>query len=299
MSFAARCLNRWLRWTEKPALRRADDPVKFRKTVERRARLFFHGPKVPWCRKTYANVPGLEITPQGADASAVILYFHGGGYVFGSSRMYRPMMSKIAKQAGIAAVLPDYRLAPEHLFPAAFEDGLAIYQELSKDRQVILGGDSAGGGIALAVLAEVLQCDLPKPLGLFCFSPLLDASLTNPQLDAQADADVILPLEKIRSIMDTYLDGYDPKDPRVSLAFADFAGAPPIWGAISDSEIFAGDFALFVEKLETQHVVTTVEVAQNLPHVWPLFHTLLPEARETLGNLTYWIKGLKGPASES
>jgi len=179
LSWQAHILNRWLRWTEKPFLSRATSPIALRRSFEIKAAVFFHG---PWgTRQTWedlAGAPALRITPKRVTAARVILYFHGGAHVFGSPRTQSAMLAALAKRTGMAAILPRYPLAPEHPFPAALDHGIAAYQALIAGgvapSDVILGGDSAGGNLALAILGDLLKSGTALPAAVFALSPLTD-----------------------------------------------------------------------------------------------------------------------------
>lgn len=298
MSAIGRVLNGWLRLTEKPRMRRARGPAQLRIPFEINARIFFHGPRLPAHWEDVGGISALHLTPAQA-GPATLLYFHGGGYVFGSPNTHRAMVATVAKQAGVQAVLPRYRLAPEHPFPAAFEDALQVYKAMAQTGPVILGGDSAGGGLALALLAETLRADLPKPLACFAFSPLTDLSGTAPSLQANADSEALLPIEGMQPMWQAVLAGHPQDDPRISPLQADFQGAPPVWLCASDTEILLDDTRHIAEKMRNQGVTVTEIIDHDLPHVWPIFHTLLPEARQTLSQLTNWIRSLSPPPPES
>ncbi|WP_101067660.1 alpha/beta hydrolase [Roseovarius salinarum] len=298
MSVRRRLLNLALRLTEKPMLARIDDSVALRDSFEAKARFWFRPPRGAAFRDGaleesghavpvhWASVPGVREGP-------AILYFHGGGYVFGSPRTHRAMLARLSALTGLPACLPDYRLAPEHPFPAALDDALTAYRALAAEGPVILGGDSAGGGLALAVLAEVARLSLPQPLGSFAFSPLTDLTFSGRSLRDNARADPMLPASRAGELAGMYLHGADADDPRASPLFADFAGAGPVWLTAGDTEILLDDTRRMARRLSGQGVPVACRIAPGLPHVWPMFPPrLLPEARETLLHLAGWISCL-------
>lgn len=292
MSLMRRILDPWLRLTERRRLANAQDPATLRRAFERNAQLFFWPPRGARFEDTEAGGRTAIRVNAGAEGP-LILYLHGGGYVFGSPRTHRAMLAHLCVFAGTSALLPDYRKAPEHAFPAAVEDALAAYRQvMAHPGGVILGGDSAGGGLALALLAEVLAQGLPKPLGLFAFSPLTDLTCSGGSLRTKARRDVVLPVERMGEMTERYLQGADPRDPRASPLFADFAGAPPVWIAASDAEILLDDTRRMADRLREQGVAVTETIEAELPHVWPIMHTLLPEGRTTLRALGAWIRHL-------
>jgi acetyl esterase/lipase len=217
------------------------------------------------------------------------MYLHGGAYVFGSARTHRAMLARLSERTGLPACLPDYRLAPEHRFPAALEDALSAYIALSAQRDIILGGDSAGGGLALALLAEILKHGLRKPLAVFCFSPLTDLTFSGASIQANARAEVVLPAARSGELAKMYLGDANPGDPRASPLFARFTGAPPVWITAGDTEIMLDDTRRMADRLREEGGQVTEVIAQDLPHVWPIFSPLLPEATATLDALACWI----------
>ena len=291
MSLRARLLNLSLRLFEKRSLARAEDPVVLRAGFERKARFWFRAPRGSrFERGEVGGRPALWALGPGVarDAGPVILYFHGGGYVFGAPATHRAMLARLSALTAMPACLPDYRLAPEHPFPAAVEDGLAALAGLAR-RPVVLGGDSAGGGLALAVLAEGLARGVRAPRALFAFSPLTDLTFAGESFRRNARADAMLPASRAHELAALYLQGGDPRDPRASPLFADFSGAPPVWLAAGDTEILLDDTRRMAARLRAQGVVVTERIARDLPHVWPMFRGLIPEAEATLGEVADWL----------
>ncbi len=298
MSLRARLLNRWLKLTEKRHMMRADTHG-LRRSFELKARFYFHPPRgttYRWRDLTHKaqTVPALGVNEPGQ--GPLILYFHGGGYVFGSPRTHAAMLARLSRMAGLPALLPQYRLAPEHPFPAALDDALSAYCAVADHPGgVVLGGDSAGGGLALSLLAEITRQGLPQPLGLFSFSPLTDLSFSSESVQRNAEAEVILPAERAHEIATLYLDGREASDPRVSPIHADFKGAAPVWLAVGDTEILLDDTRLMAERIAGQGVDVTCVIEHDLPHVWPIFQGLLPEANQTLRDVADWITALSRP----
>jgi len=293
VSLRRRLLNGWLRLTEKRALARAVTPQELRRPFETKARLFFRAPRGTVCeRGDVAGVPVQWVAARGVkrEDAPLLLYFHGGGYVFGSSGTHRAMLARLSQLARLPACLPDYRLAPEHPFPAAVEDALAVHAALAgRPGGTVLGGDSAGGGLALAVLGEVLRRGMAPPAGLFAFSPLTDMTFSGRSLRDNARADPLLPAARAHEMAEMYLQGAAADDPRASPLLADLAGAPPVWLVASDTEILVDDTRRMAARLRAQGVKVSATVAHGLPHVWPLFHGWLPEADATLRELGGWI----------
>ncbi len=296
MSWVRRGLNAYLRWSEKRHLASAADIDALRRSFAFRARLFFHGPL--GSRYEWGDLGGIPV--QWALAKGVsresgpaILYFHGGGYVFGSTNTHRALAAALSKRVGLPVCLVEYRLAPEHPFPAAIDDAIAAYAALT-DRPVILGGDSAGGGLAFALLADILRRDLPRPLGAFGFSPFTDLTFSGASISDNAEKEVMLPVSRIGEISEAYLNGAAADDPRASPLFADFTDAPPVWLTVGTTEILRDDALRLGERMTAQDVDVAVLLEQNVPHVWPIFHNILPEARQTLSMLASWIAARTG-----
>ncbi|MDT8328644.1 MAG: alpha/beta hydrolase [Roseovarius sp.] len=303
MSLRRAVLNLQLRFLEKPHLARASDPVKLRRSFETKARFWFRSPRgTRFEPETLGGVPVLWASGPWAarGAGPVILYFHGGGYVFGSPRTHKAMLARLSSLCGLPACLPDYRLAPEHAFPAAIDDALAAYRALGDHPGgVVIGGDSAGGGVALALLAEITRLGLRPPLGTFAFSPLTDMTFSGASVARNAKVDVVLPATRVGDMAQMYLQGNDARDPRASPLEADFTGAPPVWLAAGDTEILLDDTRRMAARLAAQGVAVACKVEHDLPHVWPLFQGLLPEAMATLGQVSAWITSLSSRPGES
>ncbi len=298
MSWQRAILNPYLRLTEKPHLARSA-PDKLRRVLETNARLFFRAPRGTVFEDGLLNhggemVPSIWALGPGARKTApVILYFHGGGYVFGSPHTHKAMLARLSSFCGSPVCLPKYRLAPEHKFPAAIDDALTAYQALQNHPAgVIIGGDSAGGGIALALLGEITRTGLTPPLGCFAFSPLCDLTFSGDSLQNNADADVVLPAARANEMAQLYLAGQDGSDPRATPLKASFDAGTPVWLTVGDSEILFDDSRRMAGHLRNQGVDVDLKVEQNLPHVWPLFHNLLPEAGRTLRHLAVWLSSL-------
>ena len=297
MSLRRRILNFALRWSEKPYLRRAD-PLDLRERFEKMARFWFRPPRgLTFTERSFAAPSGqreaLWIAPENPKANSVILYLHGGAFIFGSPDTHRAMLAKLAQLSGSMACLPRYRLAPEHPFPAGLDDALAAYQDLFEQGysadQIILGGDSAGGGLALALLHGLIADDQPLPAGVFCLSPLTDLTFSGESWAFNVEKEVLLPAERASELVAMYLGENDATDPRASPLFRDFTGAPPVYLTVGDSEILLDDTLRMAEKLRQCGVDVSCDVAQDLPHVWPLCQGLLPEADASLAQIADWI----------
>lgn len=305
MSLRQHFLNRCLRLAEKPLLARAN-PQILRAAMEMQARVFFKGPRE--VAAEWRDLPGagsaLWLRPQRPPTGSVILYIHGGGFVFGSPETHRAMVARLALLTGAQAVLPRYARVPEVSFPKPAEDVRAAWEALRQlgiaARDIVIGGDSAGGALVFDLLAQLCREGSALPAGAFGLSPLLDMTFSGSSFTQNAENDVLLPAARAAEMARLYLQNQSPENPRASPLFAEFDGAPPVWLTVSDSEILRDDSRRFAARLRNARVSVTIEEVHDLPHVWPLFQNHLPEARETLATLADWINALPpGQAGES
>ncbi len=231
--------------------------------------------------------------PAGEKSSQVILYCHGGGYLFGSPLAYRTFTTRLAKQSGARVFVLDYRLAPEHPFPAAADDALAAYYYLLETRDprtIVLAGDSAGAGLCLSLLAQIKEAGLPMPAAAMLLSPYADLSTTGVSLDSNSHSCAMFSGDSIRRAAATYLAGADALDPRASPLFADYTGFPPLLIYVSDSEVLRDDGIRVAEKAAVAGVTTELQIWRGQPHVWPLFVPRLPEAVTVLDEMAAFCK---------
>lgn len=293
MSLRLRLLDLVLRLWEKPRLARMTDPEAARRAFSRQARLLFRDP--PWACYLDDNLNGVPATwaSVGAGRGGVILYFHGGGYVWGSPSTHRAMLARLTGMAGMRACLPDYRLAPEHPFPAALEDAWTSWRALLgrgyPAERIWVGGDSAGGGLALALLSKICRENEPRPAGAFMFSPWTDLTLSGESLRRNADRDAMLATSGIARIRDQYAGAHDPADPGLSPLFAPFPGCPPVFLQASKAEILLDDTLRMAEALRGQGYHVELDLWEDTPHVWAIFQGWLPEADEALSRVADFI----------
>ncbi len=299
MSARLTLANFLLRHGERRALARIQDPVKIRRRMELQTKLFFRPKRGTLIQKEALalgenSVSALKI---GKGEQGALLYFHGGAYIFGSPNTHNRLVAKLAKDSALTAYSVGYRLAPEHPFPAAIDDALIAYQALLGRgiSNIILAGDSAGGGLALALLHAILAKKLPLPKAVIAFSPLTDQTLQSASIVENAKSEVMLPAERMAEVRDMYLTD-DYKNPLASPLFGDFNGAPPVFLSVGTKEILRDDALAMAAKLRRQGVPVTLEIVENAPHVWPFFHGLLPEADATLQKVRAFIGQAQNPS---
>jgi acetyl esterase/lipase len=231
------------------------------------------------------DAPGLA-----PDAPA-ILHLHGGGYIAGSLAFGRSLGARIGRAAAARVVSVDYRLAPEHPFPAAFDDALAAYRGLLAEGvapgRLVLLGDSAGGGLVCAVLLALRAAGDPLPVAAVLLSPWVDLHLTGASLRVRAADDPILTPPFLALGVAAYLPG-GTEDPRASPLQADLSGLPPLLVLTGTAEILFDDAARLTERAAAAGVDATLDVGEGLVHVWPLFADL-PEAAEAVARIGAWI----------
>jgi acetyl esterase/lipase len=251
---------------EKVAFKAADDIQTEKVTVAGRA--------AEWVR-----APGVQ-------AGRAILYLHGGGYVMGSLNTHRSLAGEIARAAQAAVLLLDYRLAPEHPFPAAVEDGVAAYRWLLeqgfKPQSLAIAGDSAGGGLAMAVLVSARDQGLPMPAAAVPISPWSDMTCTNESYKTRAEADPMVAPGGINNMAGRYLQGTDPKHPYASPNFANLKGLPPLLIHVGRDEVLLDDAIKLDQKATADGVNSTLEIWDDMIHVWHAFHPMLPEGKQAI-----------------
>ena len=249
------------------------------------------GDDVKLAERTLGGVPALDVRVDGADTDGVILYLHGGSYVVGSARTGANLAAPLSRRSGVPAISLDYRLAPEHRFPAGVHDALAAYRELVESGQnVVLVGDSAGGGLGLATMVAARAEGLPQPAGAVLLSPWTDVSLKSPSMDSRGDDDPLFSRANMAESAEFYLGGTDPKNELASPVFADLKGLPPLLVQVGTAEILLDDSLRLVARAAEQDVDVSLDVIAGAPHVFQYFAGLMPEADEALDHAATFIK---------
>lgn len=224
------------------------------------------------------SVPGQWLSPP--DPTVTVLYLHGGAFIGGRLATYHNFCGRLAKALNARVFLPDYRLAPEHPYPAAPDDALQVYRALLDDpRQMIIAGDSAGGNLTLATLLRARDLGLPMPACALAISPGADARGELMSRQANNDSDAMLSRCMIDVATQVYLAGADPTLPYASPCLGDYRGLPPLMLTVSADECLRDDAHAVAQRARDAGVPVQLMERRDLPHVWPVFTFLLPEAR--------------------
>ena len=240
------------------------------------------------------GVPAEWITAPGAVADRVLLYLHGGGYVMGSINTHREMVSRLSRAAGARALLLEYRLAPEHPFPAAVDDAVAAYRWLLsqnlKPSRIVVAGDSAGGGLALATLVALRDAKLPSPAVGVCLSPWTDMEGIGGSMTTKAKEDPIVQREMLLGMAKLYLGQQDPRTPLAAPLYADLRGLPPLLIQVGSAETLLDDSTRVTERAKAVGVKVDLEVWDQMIHVWQLFAPILPEGQQAIERIGQFIR---------
>jgi acetyl esterase/lipase len=227
-------------------------------------------------------------------SSPTVLYLHGGAYVAGSLHSHRGFVSRLAQALGAAALPLDYRLGPEHPFPAALDDALAGYRWLlaqgADPAQVVVAGDSAGGGLALALLVALRDAGDVLPAAATLISPWTDLSMSGDSATSRAEVDVMIDADDLHVQAALYLDGADATEPLASPLFADLSGLPPLLLQVGDPEVLLDDSTRVAVRAEAAGTVAELRVWPEVFHVWVAGAGVIPEADEALEELADWVK---------
>jgi phosphinothricin tripeptide acetyl hydrolase len=249
-------------------------------------------------RETAPERPAEWLRPPGARADAAVLYLHGGGYVIGSPRSHRHLAAAIARAAGTAALLVDYRLAPEHPFPAALDDAIAAYRWLLArgipPGRVVVAGDSAGGGLTMATLLALRDRGLPGPGGGVCISPWVDLTCSGATYATRKDADPIVAHESVTMMAEAYAGTADRKAPLLSPLYADLRGLPPLLVQVGSDEVLLDDARGLGERARAAGVEVALEEWPAMIHVWHWFLPMLDEAQRAIDRVGTFVRARLG-----
>lgn len=240
------------------------------------------------------GVPGEWCQTPGCDQRRAVLFLHGGGYCMGSLRSHRHLASEISRAARASVLSIDYRLAPEAPFPAAVDDALAAYRLLLARGiaagSISIAGDSAGGGLAVALLIAIRDAGLPQPASAVCISPWLDLELTGSSMATKAAEDQMAPRPMLQFLRDTYLAGQDVRHPLASPIHADLKGIAPLLLMVGSAEVLIDDAVRLAGAAGAAEVPVRLEIWPEMVHVWPLFHPMLGEGRRAIARIGDFIR---------
>jgi acetyl esterase/lipase len=245
-------------------------------------RVEMHGLKAEW------------LLPERAPADKVLLYLHGGAYVMGGCATHRQFVSYLAREAGVRALLPEYRLAPRHRFPAAVDDALGLYRALLADgydaEDIVVAGDSAGGGLTMAMLLSLRDAGDPLPAAACLLSPWLDLVGTGETMNTNAHRDPWFRPEDMRFVSSYYCEDDQLRDPLVSPVYGDLSGLPPIFLQVGADEILLSDSTRAAEMIKAAGGEVAIEIWPEMWHVFPMFVCQMPESRAAIAKLGAYMR---------
>ena len=261
-------------------------------------------PDVSYEDTTVGGVRGIWCRPQDARPGVALLHLHGGAYVLGSAHAHRHFVGQIAARTKAAAFVAEYRLAPEHAFPAAVDDARAVYRGLVEQgaQRIAIVGDSAGGGLALVLLsvahAEALAGSGLRPSGAVVMSPWTDLALTGPSLQSRAEEDPLVTREMLAVAAASYLRSQDPRNPLASPLYGGLTGLPPIQIHVGTSEVLLDDALRYAERAHAEGVDATAHAWEGMTHVFPSSVGSLDAADQALDIMAAFLVDKLGAVSQ-
>ncbi|HUY18898.1 MAG TPA: alpha/beta hydrolase [Candidatus Binataceae bacterium] len=235
------------------------------------------------------------ISATNANRDRVILYVHGGGYAAGSIASHRELVARLSKAAEARCLSVDYRLAPEHPFPAAVEDATAAYRWLLENQhcrpeRIAIAGDSAGGGLAVATLVALRDGRTPLPAAAACISPWVDLEVTGGTADSNAELDPLVSREVLQMFTQMYLGDRDPRTPLASPLYADLRGLPPMLIQVGSGETLLDDARRLTERARAAGVTAELEVWPDMPHVWHWCAPVLDDGQRAIERIGAFVR---------
>lgn len=233
-----------------------------------------------------SGVPCEVGTSPDARSDATLVYLHGGAYVFGSRKSHRGLVARLGAAAGIRTIAPDYRLAPEHVFPAAVDDAFAVYKWLLDNgtpaERIVFAGDSAGGGLSVATMLRCKTEGAPLPRAAVLFSPFVDMAVSGDSVIENKDRDFLVSYDGAFGLASKYMTGSDLKSPEASPIHADLTGLPPLLIHVGGNEAILDDSLRLSRRAIMADVSVRLRAYPKLPHVWQLFSAMLEEGEQSL-----------------
>ncbi len=244
------------------------------------------------------GVPCQWITAPGVPQDRLIIYLHGGAYATCSSTTHKDLISRLSLASGAAALGVDYRMAPEYLFPAAVEDSIAAYNWALghgfEPGNIVLAGDSAGGGLVVSVLLAARDAALPLPAAGVCFSPWVDLECTGESMSVNDHSDAFIKYEGLFARAQSYLGEADPKHPWASALYADLHGLPPLLIHVGSAETLLDDSTRLAILAKDSGVDVSIKIWDDMVHVWQLFASVLPEGQQSIDESGKFIRSKLG-----
>jgi len=245
-------------------------------------------------KKCFRTVKAEAIIPNyPTNTDQIILYLHGGGYTLGSSHTHRSLVGRIAKITNRVAIMPEYRKAPENPFPAALEDAVFSFKALlergKNPEDIILMGDSAGGGLAIATQLKLKELNLPQAGAVVCLSPWVDLAATGESIDRFQNEDPLVDKAKMKLWADLYSGEYDVRHPHISPLYADLSGLKPLLIQVSSGEMLYDDSVRLAQKAKDAGVDVTLQTWEGLIHWWHIFQRTVPEAGDAVDKIADFV----------
>jgi acetyl esterase/lipase len=239
------------------------------------------------------GIKAVETLVRQARSDRYVLYFHGGGYAFGTEPLARDFTWRLGAATRASVLYFDYRLAPEHPFPAAVEDASKVYRWLAgrvDPARIAFVGDSAGGGLVLATLHKMRDEGFTLPRAAVALSPWTDLALTGPSLRHNAKSDPMMDVKRLPAYAQRYLGGADPRHPYASPLYGDASGLPPVLIQVGSDEILRDDAVRMAEKLRQAGGEVHLEEWPRMPHVWHHYARLVPEGRQAIERIGAFVQ---------
>ncbi len=243
-------------------------------------------PEVTVTAAALGGVPTAEITVDGVEPRHVVLYFHGGVYVMGDAFLAADLASHVGRRTRARVISVDYRLAPEHPYPAAVDDALAAYEALLHEgiapSDIVFAGESAGGGLAIATLINARDHGLPLPAAAYVMSPYADLTLAGTSMETRREVDPLLSPDLLHARVPDYTAGQDAALGLISPVFADLSGLPPLVIQAGTHEVLLDDAVRLAQQAAISEVEVTLDITPGVPHVFQAYHPILDEAAAAL-----------------
>ena len=242
------------------------------------------------------------LTPRDSRSDGLLLYLHGGGYVVGGCDMHRQMVSHIARAGRLRALLPEYRLSPEHKYPAAIDDAVAVYRSVLQTGvdagDIVFAGDSAGGGLTVATLIALRDAGERLPAAAVLLSPFLDVTGSGRSMQTRADRDPWFRPQDVAVVAGHYCQAHEQRLPMVSPVFADVDGLPPVYIQVGDDEILLSDSERLAEKYTAAGIDVELDIWPEMWHVFQAFIGKMPESRQAIDRIGDYIQSRLSRTSE-